>query len=92
MAKVRDAVGDDASSLVEALQAIALGKTDDLTRIFGEDRKPTYRERQEAIKELLDRGWGKAPATLAIETTPPLMVVDHLTPDDVAEQQRERDA
>lgn len=37
-------------------------------------------------------GWGKPKDTLAVESMPPVMVVDELTPEDVAAQLRERDA
>ena len=40
--------------------AIAFGTPEDRERVFGEDVQPGLKARQEAMRELFDRGFGKA--------------------------------
>lgn len=64
--------------------------------------RPEYRQ---SLQERLDKGaaphmetllhhyaWGKPKDTLAVESLPPLMVVDELTPEDVEAQRIERES
>lgn len=57
--------GDDAAKLVQALALIGTGKQTAIMKRFGTRAK--LRERVAAIRELLDRGWGKSVQSLEID-------------------------
>lgn len=57
---VREQAGGDPERFVQLLIAIA------------EDERTSTRDRISAVRELLDRGWGKPPAYAAIEGRDPL--------------------
>lgn len=53
-AKLRKTYGEDADQLIAELHKFAFGKV----------KKCPHKVRLDAIKELLERGWGKAPQTV----------------------------
>ena len=80
--RVRDEVGEDGEKLIELLMAIAR-------------RRGSAWGRVQAIKELLDRGWGKAPQEITVREESPNATVNllkYLTDDEleIFERARER--
>lgn len=63
-AAVREKVGDDGGKLIDALFMLAKGTPNERKAFFGEPVKMTAKDRREAINDILDRGWGKAPQTV----------------------------
>ena len=55
---MRASAGKDGKKLVDALYAIATGTAQERFELFGEEVDVAVRDRREAIKELLDRGYG----------------------------------
>lgn len=68
--RVKELIGEDGARAIEALGAIAFGTPKQRRAIFGEALQPKVRDRREAIKELLDRGFGRA-----------IQAVEHSGPD-----------
>ena len=56
---VKAKVGKDGKKLVEALYAIALGTPKQIEDAFGRPLDVQVKDRREAVKELLDRGFGR---------------------------------
>jgi hypothetical protein len=56
---VRRIVGEDGQALIEALWLLANGTNEEIEARYG--AKPSIRERQNAMSELMNRGWGRAP-------------------------------
>ncbi len=56
---VRARAGKDGKKLVDGLYALALGTPQDRLTVFGEPVTVDTRDRHAALKELLDRGFGK---------------------------------
>lgn len=57
---VRALAGDDGHKLIEGLFALAFGTDKQMEAVFGKALKPAVKDRRECIKELLDRGFGRA--------------------------------
>lgn len=67
---VKEFCGKDGRKLVAALYVIAFGKPAEQKALFDVKLKVSVRDRREAIKELLDRGFGK-----------PVQALEHSGPD-----------
>ena len=78
---IREVVGDDPYELAVILLEIA------------KDPKARHADRISAVRELLDRGWGKAPAVVAVEGSDPLEL-DEISAEvhAIAEALRQRNA
>lgn len=63
--RIYTSFGDDGKKLVDALMLIATGSQASIQKKYG--AKADIRDRREAIKELLDRGWGKTPQSIELE-------------------------
>ena len=69
-AYVKSKVGDNGEQLVDALYAIAFGDAVARQDVFGEMMAPPkLRDRQQAISELMDRGFGKSVQSVDVEAT-----------------------
>lgn len=69
---VRAKAGDDGEHLVSAWWELATAKSDAIKKKYG--AAPTVRDRLTALQELADRGFGKAPQTVAGDPDNPVTV------------------
>ena len=72
VAAVQEKAGKDGNKLVEGLWLLAYGTPAAREAHFGEAVSVSTKDRLLAISQLLDRGWGRAPMLLGVETGPSL--------------------
>lgn len=63
-AQVRKHAGDSGEKIIEGFALLAWGTADEIAAFFGCALTPNVRERMEALRELADRGFGRAVQTV----------------------------
>jgi hypothetical protein len=77
---VQAKAGKDGAKLVAGLWVLAFGTSTQRQKLFGETVKVGAKDRQQAITELLDRGFGRPTQTQVIEgqpIPPPMQIFLH---------------
>lgn len=64
LAQVRRRAGESGEKIIEGFAVLAWGRADEIAAFFGDALRPTVRDRMDALRELADRGFGRAVQTV----------------------------